>query len=124
MKLRTSKSSAYTLVEIMIAVSLIGLLATIGLPNYLRAASISKKNQCISNLRQLDSAMQQFVLENKRAASSQVTLEDCTPYLKNSVLCPAGGTTIADSYSVTDGQSVPTCIATGGGAANGHVMGQ
>ena len=122
MKLSPSINSAFTLVEIMIVVSMVGLLATIGVPNYLRAATTSRRSECISNLRQLDSAVQQFILENKRAANSAVSLEDCTPYIRNSMLCPTGGKTIADSYSVTDGQTVPACIAIGGGAASGHLM--
>ncbi len=116
------RKKSFTLVEIMIVVSLIGLLAALCLPNYVRAVAISKRNECINNLRQLDSAVQQWVLENKRAANSPVTLDDCTPYLKNTVSCPAGGTTISDSYSVKDGQTVPKCISSGGGAANGHFM--
>lgn len=122
MKLITSKHFGFTLVELMVVVSLVGLLATICLPSFLRSVAVSKRNECINNLRQLDSAVQQFVLENKRAASSPVTIDDCVPYMKNTVTCPAGGTTVHDSYSVTDGQTVPQCISTGGGAANGHLF--
>ncbi len=122
MKLSPANTSAFTLVEIMIVLSIVGLLATIGLPNYLRAATTSRRSECISNLRQLDSAVQQFILESKRAARSTVTLDDCTPYLRGNLLCPTGGKSVCDSYSVTDGQTVPACIAIGGGAARGHLM--
>ncbi len=124
MKLTTSKHSGFTLLEIMIIVSLIGLLAALSIPNFVRAVGASKRAQCINSLRQLDSAVQQWVLENKRPATARVTLDDCTPYLRNAPICPAGGKTTIDSYSVTDAQTPPKCITSGGGAANGHVIAQ
>jgi prepilin-type N-terminal cleavage/methylation domain-containing protein len=122
MKHQTSRKVGFTLVEIMIVVAIIGMLAAIAIPNFVKARTTAQKNACINNLRQLDGAIQQFALENKKAASSPVTLADCTPYLKNSVVCPGGGTTADDSYTVTDCQSSPTCKSPGGGAANGHIL--
>ena len=104
----------------MIVVAIIGLLAAIAIPNFVKARTTAQRNACINNLRQLDGAIQQFALEQKKAATDPVKLTDCTPYLKNSVTCPAGGTTIDDSYAVTDCQTSPTCISKGGGLANQH----
>ena len=106
----------------MIVVAIIGLLAAIAIPNFVKARTTAQKNACINNLRQLDGAVQQYALENKKAAGDSVQLSDCTPYLKNSVVCPAGGTSPTDSYQVTDCQTSPSCISTGGKAANGHLL--
>jgi hypothetical protein len=48
-------------------------------------------------------------LENKKAASATVGFTDISGYLKNSVMCPAGGTAFSDSYTITDVQTKPTC---------------
>jgi prepilin-type N-terminal cleavage/methylation domain-containing protein len=122
MKINTSTRRGFTLVEIMIVVAIIGLLASVAIPNYVKARGLSQRNACINNLRQLDGAVQQWVMENKKAATSTVTLDDATPYLKNSIICQSGGTTITDSYSVQDAQTPPACISAGGGSANGHLL--
>ena len=122
MRHRTSRKAGFTLVEIMIVVAIIGLLAAIAIPNFVRARTQSQKNVCVNNLRQIDGAVQQWALENKQASGATVANTDVFPYLKNSVVCPAGGTTFANSYAVTTVSAKPTCTTTSGGSANGHVL--
>ncbi len=112
------------MVEIMIVVATIGLLATVAIPNYVKARGASQRQACINNLRQLDGAVQQYALENKQNATSTVSLDDCTPYLKNSVICPSGGTDIYNSYTVTDCATPPICQKNNADALLGHVMPQ
>ena len=112
----------FTLVEIMIVVAIIGLLAAIAIPNFVRARTQSQKNACINNLRQIDGSTQQWALENKAAANATVSFTDISSYLKNSVVCPEGGTSFADSYTLNGVTNKPTCVSTGGGSANGHVL--
>jgi prepilin-type N-terminal cleavage/methylation domain-containing protein len=109
MKIRKNSVAAFTLVEIMIVVAIIGLLAAIAVPNFVKARTTAQMNACINNLRQIDGAIQQWALEQKKAADANVTYSDVTPFLKNSVTCPAGGTTFEDSYTLTQVNAVPTC---------------
>lgn len=55
---------AFTLVEIMIVVAIIGLLAAIAIPSFIKARQASQTNACINNLRQIDAAKEQWALEN------------------------------------------------------------
>jgi type II secretory pathway pseudopilin PulG len=109
MKLKTFSRAGFTLLEIMIIVSLIGLLAAISIPTFLRARTTSQTNVCINTLRQIESATHQWALELKKGATAVVTEADVTPYMKKVRVCPAGGTTFADSYTLTDVSTDPMC---------------
>ncbi len=110
MRMRTIRRGGFTLVEIMIVVAIIGLLASIAIPNFVKARTTAQMNACISNLRQIDGAIQQWALDTKQGDTATVTAADILPYLKNAVVCPSGGKTFADSYAITTVAARPTCL--------------
>src|SRR5436190_6834101 len=109
MNRKTSRKSGFTLVEIMIVVAIIGLLAAIAIPNFIKARTTSQMNACINNLRQVDGAIQQWALETKQSGSAAVTFANISAYLKNAVICPSGGTLFSDSYTIVDVSTKPIC---------------
>src|SRR5271155_2617406 len=81
MKRTTAKKQGFTLVEIMIVVAIIGLLAAIAIPNFVKARTTSQQNACINNLRLIDSSKQQWALEQKQTTTSTPAGSDLQPYL-------------------------------------------
>src|ERR1017187_5876934 len=107
MNMRTSLKSGFTLVEVMIVVGIIGLRSALAIPNFVRANSMSQKNACINNLYQIRSAIAQWALETKAPSGSAVQFTDIRPYLRSTVVCPAGGTSFSDSYTITNTATMP-----------------
>ena len=111
MKIRTANQAGFTLVEIGIVVAIIGLLATIATPTWVRARTSSQKSTCINNLRQIDAAKQQWALETKQAGNAAPLFTDLSPFLKNVVVCPAGGrnASFGSTYEINDMVTKPAC---------------
>ena len=72
----------FTLVEIMIVVAIIGLLAAIAVPSFMRARQRSIASTILNELRQVDAAKDQYALENTKMGTVTPDWVDLTPYLK------------------------------------------
>ena len=82
----------FTLVEIMFVVAIIGLLAAIGLPNYIRARKRAQASRILNDLRIIDGAIDQYAIENKKMTGAGALWSDVQTYLKTgSALYSSGG---------------------------------
>jgi prepilin-type N-terminal cleavage/methylation domain-containing protein len=110
---------AFTLVEIMIVVLIIAILLAIAVPNFIRSRESATRNSCISNLKQIDSAKEQWAMANNAPSGSAIQMSDIAgTYLKGPVTGPACGA--GGAYSVNTVGTNPSCSLSG--APELHVL--
>jgi len=87
MQIKTNKTAGFTLVEIMIVVAIIGLLAAIAIPNFVKARENAQLNSIFNNLRILEGAKDQWALENKKGTGDDVaSVTTVSDYLKGGTI--------------------------------------
>jgi prepilin-type N-terminal cleavage/methylation domain-containing protein len=80
-KIRNNKS-AFTLVEIMIVVAIIGLLAALAIPGFVKARKQSQGRRILNDARQMDAAVDKWALENGKKDGDTVDTTQAATYLK------------------------------------------
>lgn len=104
--------------EVMIAVLIIGVLASIAVPNFVRARTSARMHTCINNLKQLETAKEQWAMENKKSAGDACAISDIVGvglHIHDQPVCPAGGT-----YSVNVVGTKASCSLSA--APESHVL--
>ena len=104
----------FTLVEIMIVVAIIGLLAAIAIPSFIKARTTSQKNACINNLRQIDGAKEQWAMASNQPQGATPDGANICDYIKGGTAnctCPADSTDVfGNSYSINALATDPACL--------------
>jgi hypothetical protein len=109
------------LLSFFIGVLVFALFAFVAIPSFVRDPWTSPANACINNLRRIDAAKNQWVLEHNAKSNDVVTLDDIKPYLEHDLepngkpyikfdakgnlpKCPSGGI-----YTIGKVGDAPTC---------------
>ncbi|MFA5142826.1 MAG: type II secretion system protein [Candidatus Omnitrophota bacterium] len=102
------REKGFTLVEIMIVVAIIGLLAAIAIPNFVRARQKAQQEACIANLRQIEGAEQVWAVDEGKADTDTPTWANLVPnYIRTTPACKAGG-----AYTLSAVNGRPSCNIT------------
>lgn len=89
-----NKKQGFTLVEIMIVVLIIGILLAIAVPNFVKARQNSRLQTVVANLKQLESAKQQWAMDKGKISSDTPVTADLVPtYLSKWPVGPVGAAT-------------------------------
>ena len=114
--MKKTMNRAFTLIEIMIVVLIIGILLAIAVPNFVRAREASRAKACTANLKQYDSAKEQWAMDNRISSGggtpTDSNLVGAAGYIKSVPVCPSSGT-----YSINVIGTNPTCSITGSTAS-------
>jgi len=109
--------SGMTLLELMIVMGIIAFLSVLAFPNFIRARKETARNTCMSNLRQMEGAKQNWGLELKKASNASPADDDLfgdNLYMRIKPECPLGG-----DYDLGDLSTPVTCSK---GPTDEHVL--
>lgn len=85
---------AFTLIEMMIVVLILGILLAVAVPSWIKARESSRRTSCLSNLKKIEEAKEIFIVEAKLDAGDAIAEDDLFPtYIKGSGFpeCPESG---------------------------------
>ena len=103
-----NSKKGFTLVEIMIVVTIISMLAAIAVPGFLRARKRAQAARILEDLRLLDGATDQYAIETNRGTGFNPALADLKLYLKyGSPLYNSGCDIFGNAYGPFTVDSLP-----------------
>jgi prepilin-type N-terminal cleavage/methylation domain-containing protein len=97
--------SAFTLIEIVVVSAIIGLLAALVFPQFVKSRKLTQSRRVLNDVRQMDAAIGQWAMEKGKAEGDAIVTTEAASYLKaawpdNDVLGNAYSITVVGSTQV------------------------
>jgi len=86
MRMQIRQAAGFTLVEVMVTVAIIGLVASISIPNAFKARETAQFNSILNNLRVIEESKSQWALENRKGTWDIPSDTDLAIYMKGSTM--------------------------------------
>ena len=86
-----NKRVILTVVALLVVINV-----TLGIRWFIVARSTPSSASCINNLRQIDSAKEQWALEKQSDTNAAPTWDEVQNYLRGNLVCPSGGTYVLE----------------------------
>lgn len=113
MKAKVNFRSGFSLVEIMVVVAVIGIIASLAIPSFMRSREQAQLKTILNNLRVLEDAKDQFAMENKRGTGDTTDLQTISGYLKGGTIAPVVNETYtAEPVGTTPFAIIPVTLGT------------
>jgi prepilin-type N-terminal cleavage/methylation domain-containing protein len=80
------KLFGYTLTEIMIVVAMIGLLAALATPRFVRVRKLSQGKRIVNDARIIDAAVNGWAFENHKTDGAAIVVSDLISYSKRGII--------------------------------------
>lgn len=106
------KRKALTLVELLIVMTIMGLIMVMTIPSFYMAARKTRRAICLNNLRALNDASQRYCLDEKKPDITVISQEELINfnYLNEKLKCPEGDVEY-NSFIIRDGPVCPNLAA-------------
>lgn len=97
---------AFTLIEIMIVVMIIGILLAVAVPAWVRSRDVTRRNACLENMKKIEEAKDIYAMENRLSSGDSVTAVQIAPQFIKGIfpVCPGAG-----NYTVNVIGTHPEC---------------
>lgn len=111
----------FTLVEMMIMVTIVTILTAVAIPNYANYRLSSQATACVTNMKEIQLAYSQATLAGIHPSSiSELVGEG--KYLKQNVFCPGNASKINDDAYSVNTEETPVCKVMGTDADHPHML--
>ena len=107
--IRTNRAG-FTLAEVMMVISILGMLVTVAVPQWMKGRENARRSTCLTNLKKIDEFKEQHAFAHNKRSGDSCTFSDlqADDYLSEMPICQSGGT-----YSFRAIGEVPTCSFVG-----------
>ena len=79
------KKRAFTLVEVLVVVAILGLLAAVGIPSFLNSQQSANNNMKEMNISTVNAAKEQWAIINNKSPGAAVTWENIEDYVSGGI---------------------------------------